>query len=697
MVQDWPDDWDATLGSTSFYAHLNKGVTRKLADVPGFLVDFYSSSGGLLSALHVASSSKAGGASSSSATAESWDAAVIRAGFICRVFDETLIARKKPVQKRAQMLVSIFKQFSPAQRAAFGKILHERGRMARTLNGLMDEALERGATSQNRKGSVRFSPASFPPSRYQKELISLVGSDVAQSIWEALVTSHRDRNIFKSVKSLCDPTYLVRRIVDKRKRIMSQLKVVQRDSDGSVLERCGQSLNAVLQTISLGGLISCSQDSIIEIVVIARQCAEEGAMGKALATTELISHLTAMSPSYAYYAFDHLVEYFMELIDLDEYEGSSQESASDEEEDSNPHNRSSLGRSHRKILAQQRRSEPTLCERDQLLVVILKIFSRTLTGHVWGNSVVNQGAPAKQAKALWNRDVRKRLMGLCLEGSSVALAEGAARAYGGMLIGSNASLRDWQKAIQEVRDGINMGGSLNTAHKKSKKKKAAAPAFESGTFPIAAAAALPVFLEMAPSSGQQITEADRSFLDTCEEIQEKALMQLRAETLMLNKLAQNADFDDDVSSDEDDRDRRDFSSRRERPAGEHAYVCVMLLLRVLRIRFKRGFDIQRTSDSPETKDEAQQVLEKVYEILENESMPVRAREGCMEAIFAFASGVSQPTRDVLTPRTYYAIGHYMLSSNFVSSDRLSILSRVHELCTHPSDDRKANFGALGNR
>ena len=89
----------------------------------------------------------------------------------------------------------------------------------------------------------------------------------------------------------------MRRIVDKRKRIMSQLKVVQRDSDGSVLERCGQSLNAVLQTISLGGLISCSQDSIIEIVVIARQCAEEGAMGKALATTELISHLTAMSPS----------------------------------------------------------------------------------------------------------------------------------------------------------------------------------------------------------------------------------------------------------------------------------------------------------------------------------------------------------------------------------------------------------------
>ena len=72
------------------------------------------------------------------------------AGFICRVFDETLIARKKPVQKRAQMLVSIFKQFSPAQRAAFSKSLHERGRMARTLNGL-DEALERGATSQNGK------------------------------------------------------------------------------------------------------------------------------------------------------------------------------------------------------------------------------------------------------------------------------------------------------------------------------------------------------------------------------------------------------------------------------------------------------------------------------------------------------------------------------------------------------------------
>ena len=55
-----------------------------------------------------------------------------------------------------------------------------------------------------------------------------------------------------------------------------------------------------------------------------------------------------------------------------------------------------------------------------------------------------------------------------------------------------------------------MGGSLNTAHKKSKKKKAAAPAFESGTL-LLAAAALPVFLEMAPSSGQQITEADRSF------------------------------------------------------------------------------------------------------------------------------------------------------------------------------------------
>ena len=157
------------------------------------------------------------------------------------------------------------------------------------------------------------------------------------------------------------------------------------------------------------------------------------------------------------------------------------------------------------------------------------------------------------------------------------------------------------------------------------------------------------------------------------------------------------DDSDDDDSEEDDDDGSGLDAEMDsRLLGEHAHVCVMLLLRALRIRFKRGFDLRGTSGSGGNQDEVQSVLERVYDILENESVPVRAREGCMEAIFTFATGASQSARDMLTPRTYYAIGHYMLSRHIDSSDRLSILSRVHELCSHPDDDRKANFGCLGN-
>ena len=105
----------------------------------------------------------------------------------------------------------------------------------------------------------------------------------------------------------------------------------------------------------------------------------------------------------------------------------------------------------------------------------------------------------------------------------------------------------WQASFEtgrkpsEVHDRINMGGAC-----RHKKKRKLLLQHLKVAFPIAAAAALPVFLEMAPSSGQQITEADR-YLNVRRN-SKKALMQLRAETLMLNKLAQNADFDDDVSS-----------------------------------------------------------------------------------------------------------------------------------------------------
>ncbi len=740
MVQNWPDDWDATLGSTSFYAHLSKEITHKLAGVPGALVDFYNNSLGLGKGIAgPASSSSSSLTRGLSASSLVWEdnknKAIIRAGFISRVFDETLVTRKGSLQKRAQMLVAIFNQFSPTQRTAFGRILRDRGHMAKTLNGLMDEALERGSTlklsagasssssssgssggsGKKEKGRVTFASVSASQIKLKNDLIRLVGETVAENVTAALISSHRDRNIYKSVKVLCDPTCLVRRLSDKRKRLLSQLKVAQGDTSAAALEQCGQSLNAVLQTISLGGVVSCTQDSIVEIIAIARQCAEEGDMGKALATTELLSHITDMSQSYAYYSFDQITEYFMELSDPDAMadDGVDDDYASEDDDD-----RASLGRS--RVGQHQRRSEPTRSERDEILLLILGIFSRALTRKVWGNSHANQNAPAKQAKILRTKDVRKRLMRLCLDGDSIALAEAAACAYGGMLLGTKSSSRDWQKAIQEVRDGLNVGGNLTMAPAGRKKtnSKSGPVDFQSGSFPIAAAAALPVLLEMAPSSGSTITEADNLFLDTCKEIQENALTQLTAETTSLSRIGKKSTKPEESGSDDDDDDVEDSSSDDEeddsndededdkeegnglqgemqsRPSGEHAHVCVMLLLRALRVRFKRRYG--KNSISALHQDEARRILGRVYDILEDESMPVRAREGCMEAIFTFASGVTQSVCDVLTPRAYYAIGHYMLSRHIESSDRLSILSRVRKLCMQPDEHRRAHFGTLGN-
>jgi hypothetical protein len=114
-----------------------------------------------------------------------------------------------------------------------------------------------------------------------------------------------------------------------------------------------------------------------------------------------------------------------------------------------------------------------------------------------------------------------------------------------------------------------MGGNLTILPAGRKKTKAMAKAKavgfkkSSGSFPIAAAAALPVFLEMAPPSGRTITEADTVFLDTCKEIQENALTQLNAEILMLTRVAEKAaeveevDDSEDGSDEDEDEDEDD--------------------------------------------------------------------------------------------------------------------------------------------
>ena len=684
MVKSWPDNWDPTLGSTSFYAHIGKEISSKFASVPGALMDFYANAGGLSSvnmtnALAYTNSSSEPSISKSSAPQVSNAAPMIRLGFMSRVFDETLVSRRQLPQKRAQMIVAIYNEFTPGQKKGFAKMLKERGRLAEIVKCLMSNALKRGRAGLSKVNSDGIDNSaddkSVPRSSHEKSLRNILGQPLSELLMEILVKSHRDRNVFKMVKNLCDPQNNVRHAVDLRKRITSALKVAQSSDSASLMERGVQVLSALLQIVSLGGVASLATDSIIEVIHIARQCAQEGAMEKAIATTELIRHLVTMSPSYAYYSFSHLIDFFMEVSDpeaINDSDSSSSEELSDYDE------RDTLNGA---IERNRQRRRPQFSEKDQLLEIILSIFTHTLTNVIEQNSEADCGAPEKQAKALKSKHVLKRLMSICTEGNKILVAEEAARVYGWMMLCTGASKRDWHKVIQEVRDCLNQSGSLTMSVNVDK-------AF---SFPIAAAASLPVFLETAPMSGPDAMSRD-IFSEICEEVQENVVARLEEQTSSFIN-----------STETGSKKRRHSRSAQENRHGEYMFVGAMLLVRTLRVRLKYGFAERSGRERPSTildgKNSAQHaksahsLLEIIYLILEDENMPLLAREGCMEAIFIFATG-SKHGLEVLTPRTFYAIGHYMLSQKLDSSDRLSIVNRIHQLIVNPSAARK-RIGILG--
>ncbi len=467
---DWPPEWDPTIGNENdgFFSHIPQHQLSRSIFLPGIVLDFYE----CMSRMH---STRVAECADERKKCDALCAAVCHAAFICKIVDDSLLSRRASSRARAQVLLAIHDQLTSSQRQTWNRMVAFRGRLSELLLGALDHAARESTMGDVATGAKREptlaeffgvlveaerSHAIVGPGEMCGSIAASLGRRTAVDILHFLTKDKNSAKLSSYIRTVCNPRTSSDEIVACRRAIIELAKAhFEHRSLSAKLATTNPALTlqAVLQIVSLGGMVHDADDCLDEISHCAVVCSVDPAWHeKAEGALQLLRSLAVMSNTYAHLCFKNLASLLLRF--------SCSTSMTTNSSRPKPRDATRLNR-----------MDPPLVRYAPILDIIIDVLAQSV------ESAAEEYLSFMNAPAVF-----ERLLVICTKGYDLKRAVAAARCCCDLMHGTHARVSEWLSLLQK-----SLSMSLGQV--------------SSGALTLAGSATLAVMLESMSSQGHTLT------------------------------------------------------------------------------------------------------------------------------------------------------------------------------------------------